>query len=67
MRTILLTIAFTFSLTNIFAQSEKAKLTIAHLTGDFYIYTTYNIYKDNQVPANGMYLVSNNGQYKIEA
>jgi len=61
MRTILLTIAFTFSLTNIFAQSEKAKLTIAHLTGDFYIYTTYNTYKDNQVPANGMYLVSNNG------
>ena len=61
MRTIILTIAFIFSLTNIFGQAEKAKLTISHLTGDFYIYTTYNTYKENQVPANGMYLVTNHG------
>ena len=61
MRTIILIIAFIFSLTNIFGQAEKAKLTISHLTGDFYIYTTYNTYKENQVPANGMYLVTNHG------
>ena len=61
MRTILLTIAFIFSLTNIFAQAQKPKLTISHLTGDFYIYTTYNTYKESQVPANGLYLVTNRG------
>lgn len=61
MRTILLTIAFIFSLTVLFAQAEKPKLTISHLTGDFYIYTTYNTYNDYQVPANGMYLVTGNG------
>jgi metallo-beta-lactamase class B len=58
MRTIILTIAFIFSLANIFGQ---AKLNIAHLTGDFYVYTTYSTYEGYQVPANGMYLVTSNG------
>jgi len=58
---IIFIIAFIFSLTNIFGQAENAKLKIAHLTGDFYIYTTYNTYQESQVPANGMYLVTNNG------
>ncbi len=61
MRTIILTMTFMFSLTNIFGQAENTKLKISHLTGDFYIYTTYNTYQDSQVPANGMYLVTNNG------
>ena len=50
-----------FSLNNIFAQAKNAKLKIAPLTGNFYIYTTYNTYQDSQVPANGMYLVTKNG------
>jgi metallo-beta-lactamase class B len=61
MHTITLTLTFIFSLTNIFAQSEESKLKITHLTGDFYIYTTYNIYEESQLPANGMYLVTKNG------
>ncbi len=61
MRTILLTIALIFSLTHIFGQAESAKLKISHLTGDFYIYTTYNTYQESKVPANGMYLVTNDG------
>jgi len=61
MRTILLTIALNFSLSNIFGQTENAKLKISQLTGDFYIYTTYNTYQESQVPANGMYLVTTNG------
>jgi metallo-beta-lactamase class B len=60
-RITILTIAFISSLTNSFAQSEEAKLKIAHLTGDFYIYTTYNTYNETQVPANGMYLVTTDG------
>ncbi|RCR70732.1 BlaB/IND/MUS family subclass B1 metallo-beta-lactamase [Larkinella punicea] len=61
MRTSILTIAFLFTLTNLFGQAKPEKLKIAHLTGDFYIYTTYNTYKDSQVPANGMYLVTKEG------
>jgi metallo-beta-lactamase class B len=61
MRTIIVAISFIFSLANIFGQARKAKLTIAHLTGDFYIYTTYSTNKDYQVSANGMYLVTDNG------
>jgi metallo-beta-lactamase class B len=61
MRTILFTTAFIFSLSTLFGQAEKPKLNISHLTGDFYIYTTYNTYQDSQVPANGMYLVTDKG------
>lgn len=61
MRTIILTLTFIFSLTNIFGQTKEAKLKISHLTGDFYIYTTYNTYEESQVPANGMYLVTKDG------
>lgn len=61
MRLVLLITAFIFSLTNIFGQAENAKLKITHLTGDFYVYTTYNAYEESRVPANGMYLVTNEG------
>ncbi len=61
MRTIILTIALIVSLTTVFGQVEKVKLKIAPLTGDFYMYTTYNTYKDSKVPANGMYLVTTTG------
>lgn len=61
MRTIILTISFIFSINNIFGQTEEPKLKISHLTGDFYIYTTYNTYEGSQIPANGMYLLTNDG------
>jgi metallo-beta-lactamase class B len=57
----ILTFALIHSLTTIFGQTEDAKLKISHLTGDFYIYTTYNTYDGSQVPANGMYLLTGNG------
>ena len=58
---ILLTIVFIFSLAGIFGQTKEAKLKITALTGDFYIYTTYNLYQGNPLPANGMYLLTNDG------
>lgn len=61
MRTFILITTFIFSLTNIFGQADKAKLKISHLTGDFYIYTTYSTYEGSQIPANGMYLLTTNG------
>ncbi len=61
MRTFSFTLLLVFSLTSIFGQTEGAKLKISHLTGDFYIYTTYNTYEGEQIPANGMYLITTNG------
>lgn len=61
MRRIVSTTIFLLTLTKVFAQAEEPKLKITHLAGDFFIYTTYNIYEESKVPANGMYLVTNNG------
>jgi len=36
-------------------------LEIKHLTGNLYVYTTYNAYKNTKVPSNSMYLVTNAG------
>lgn len=55
------TIIFFLFATKIIAQTENNNLKISHLAGDFYIFTTYNLYKENRIPANGMYLVTNNG------
>lgn len=53
-----------FLLTGLFfnaeAQSNK-KLLIEHLTGNFYVYTTYNTYQESKVRANGVYLVTQKG------
>ncbi|MBK9317517.1 MAG: BlaB/IND/MUS family subclass B1 metallo-beta-lactamase [Bacteroidetes bacterium] len=61
MRKILLTFTLIFTLTQIYGQPEEAKLKISHLTGDFYIYTTYNTYEGSKLPANGMYLLTDSG------
>lgn len=47
--------------TTIYAQAVNQKLKISHLTGNFYIYTTYSMYEGSPVPANGMYLVTDKG------
>ena len=60
-RIITTTIISSFFLTAIFGQPSDSNLKISHLTGDFYIFTTYNIYKGSRIPANGMYLITNNG------
>lgn len=44
-----------------FGQTTDAPLKISHLEGEFYIYTTYNTYEGSRLPANGMYLVTNDG------
>lgn len=49
------------SLSRVSSQTPDHNLTISHLTGDFYIYTTYGSYRDQPVPANSMYLVTSKG------
>ena len=61
MRSFVLAIAFLVSLTPVLGQVGETKLKINHLTGDFYIYTTYNTYKGAKIPANGMYLLTTDG------
>ena len=58
-RAILITF-FIFFITVARAQTP-AKLEIVRLTGDFYIYTTYNTYQENRTPAHGMYVVTTDG------
>ncbi|GAA4042542.1 BcII family subclass B1 metallo-beta-lactamase [Hymenobacter glaciei] len=51
---------------SLFKQQANANLKITRLTGDFYIYTTYNYYKGNRTPANGLYLLTNKGAVIID-
>src|SRR5690625_654643 len=66
-RTFLLTLTcvFMFSIV-VFGQNEEAQLEIAHLEGDFYIYTTYNTYQGVKYPANGIYLLTDEGALMID-
>lgn len=61
MRTIILTMTFLLSLTQTFGQTEAPTLKISPLTNNFYIYTTFNTYEGSKIPANGMYVVTNEG------
>ncbi len=58
----IITVLFSFFLlANTSGQKADTNLKISHLTGDFYIYTTYNLYKGSRIGANGMYLVTSKG------
>ncbi len=56
---LLLWFVFITSLCN--GQSSEEKLTISHVEGNFYIYTTYQYYKGNRIGANSMYLLTKEG------
>src|SRR5450432_650570 len=49
------------SISSAFSHMPTPALLISHLTGDFYVYTTYGMYKNNPVPSNSMYLVTSKG------
>lgn len=61
MRIFLLSILSFLHLATASIQAQPEKLVITPLTGDFYIYTTYNTYEGYTVQANGMYLVTDEG------
>jgi metallo-beta-lactamase class B len=61
MRTIATVICFLFVANNLSGQNSDSSLVISHLTGDFYVFTTYNLYRGNRIPANGMYLLTKEG------
>ncbi len=49
------------SMNRIYSQTPSPALLISHLIGDFYVYTTYGIYKNSPVPSNSMYMVTSKG------
>jgi metallo-beta-lactamase class B len=61
MRKFIILFIFLLSISGAFSQTPNRSLTISHLTGDFYIYTTYGSYKGEPVPSNSMYLVTSEG------
>ena len=60
MRVLQSTFALLLFSASVFAQ-KPPKLSITHLTGDFYVFTTYQVYEGKPVPANAMYLVTSEG------
>ncbi len=61
MRQIILILTVFFFSTNSFSQTKEPDLRITHLTGDFYVYETFSMYKGERIAANSMYLVTNDG------
>jgi len=61
MRNFLMLSIFSISWSAVLSQTQDHQLHISHLSGDFYIYTTYGFYNGTPVPANGMYLVTSKG------
>jgi metallo-beta-lactamase class B len=61
MRNLLFLTVFLFSSSQGDGQIPEHRLIISHLTGDFYIFTSYGFYEGNPVPANSMYLVTSKG------
>ncbi len=52
---------------SLFGQHADSSLKISHLTGDFYVFTTYNYYKGDRIPANGMYLLTTEGAVMVDS
>jgi glyoxylase-like metal-dependent hydrolase (beta-lactamase superfamily II) len=52
--------------TSLPGQFAPPALEIAHLTGDFYVFTTYGSYRGGRISSNGLYLVTNAGAVMID-
>jgi len=64
MRSIFLFLCFVIA-ANVFTQTGILEIT--HLTGDYYIYTTYHDYQGTPYPANGMYVVTDAGVILVDS
>jgi len=56
-----------FWFSNLRGQASDSSLKISRLTGDFYVYTTFNLYRGARIPANGLYLVTRDGVVMIDS
>ncbi len=60
-----LIISLIFS-TTLLGQTEISNLKITHLSGDFYVFTTYRSFKGKPMSSNGMYLVTEKGVVMVD-
>ena len=60
----ILTLLLGLFCSTLYGQTEK--LRISHLTGDFYIYTTWNSFNGTPFPSNSMYVVTDSGVVLID-
>ncbi len=60
-------LSFSFLSLFSFGQTESSKLQITQLTKDFYIYTTWQSFNGVRFPANGMYVLTNNGVLLLDS
>jgi len=67
MRKLASIILFLVIASNSFAQSKNSPLQISHLTGDFYVYKTFNDYNGVKISANALYLVTDKGVVLFDA
>ncbi len=67
MRKLASIILFLVIVSNSFGQSKNSPLQISHLTGDFYVYRTFNDYKGVKISANAMCLVTDKGVVLFDA
>lgn len=67
MRKLALITLFLFIVSSSFGQPKYSPLQISHLTGDFYVYRTFNDYKGAKVSANAMYVVTKEGVVLFDA
>lgn len=67
MRKGILLFFFLTILSNSFGQTKNSLLQISHLTGDFYVYRTFNNYQGDLISANAMYFVTNDGVVLFDA
>ena len=52
---------FCLAFSCVLGQRSDSLLRISHLTGDFYIFETYNYYQGSRIAANGMYVLTSAG------
>jgi metallo-beta-lactamase class B len=50
----------------VFAQTQIPNLKITHLTGDFYVFTTYRSFKGKPMSSNGLYFLTSNGAIMVD-
>ena len=67
MRKLASIILFLVAVSNSLGQSKNSPLQISHLTGDFYVYRTFNDYKGTKISANAMYVVTDKGVVLFDA
>jgi metallo-beta-lactamase class B len=62
----IITVMGLFLSISLFGQAQNPSLKITHLTGNFYVFTTYRTFKDKPMSSNGLYFLTDKGAVMID-